>query len=563
MKRFKFDQKAVKARDELVREAHFQFEQKRISRRDFLRFTTALGGGALAMSLLPPIELQGLRRENAVLARLQDAAPVRGGTINNALGIDTATHFDDPAKLNLVFASNAVRQICDYLVVLDYKLTLQPSLATSWTPSTDGLTWTVKLREGVKFNHGKTFGADDVVFTFSRLLDPATASGWAGAANYVTGVEKIDDNTVAFHTNRVAADFIYSLFLYQAAVLPADWPGDFVKNPWGTGPFTLDTFTPGELIRFKARTDYWQNGADGKALPYLDSVEFDSYTDDAARFSAEQEGTLQMAAADVTLKDQFATLTDFVFETVQTGNLDDIVLHFNEEPWNKPEVRQAMKLALDRKAYIDTRFTGFGIEGNDQPIAPGMYPLAPSSVTAPTQDIDQAKALLAKAGYANGLDITATYIDPASDNGFTDKFAQFLVGALAPAGIRLTLAPDPHYWDTWLADWGPMKLGISNWAQKNTASEMFNLAYYSKGIWNETHWVNADFDSLLEKFDSTLDQSARTAQLSQLMDIIAKDGSVVIPGWRQDAAVIHKSIHYNLHPQAYVWFGDAWVEPST
>jgi len=266
MKRFKFDHKVVKARNELGREVHFQFEKKRISRRDFLRFTTALGGGALAMSLLPPIELQSLHRENAMLARLQDAAPVRGGTIFNALGIDTATHFDDPAKLNLVFASNAVRQICDYLVVLDYKLTLQPSLATSWTPSTDGLTWTVKLREGVKFNHGKTFGADDVVFTFTRLLDPATASGWAGAANYVTGVEKIDDNTVAFHTNRVAADFIYSLFLYQAAVLPADWPGDFVKNPWGTGPFTLDTFTPGELIRFKARTDYWQNGADGKAL---------------------------------------------------------------------------------------------------------------------------------------------------------------------------------------------------------------------------------------------------------------------------------------------------------
>ena len=565
MKRSKFDPKAVKNRNDLVREAHFQLEQKRISRRDFLRFTAALGGGAMAMSLLPPMELASLRRENLAVARAaRDAAPKRGGTIYNSLGIDTETHWDDPATLSLVFPSNNFRQVCDYLVTLDYTLTLQPSLATSWTPSTDGLTWTVKLREGVKFNHGKTFNADDVVFTFSRLIDPKTASGWAGAANYVTGVEKIDANTVAFHTSRVAADFIYTLFLYHAAVLPADWPGDFITNPWGTGPFTLDQYTPGELVRFKARTDYWQQGADGKALPYLDVVEFDKYADEAARFSAEQEGTLQMAAADTTLKSQYDGLTDFNFVTVQTANLDDIIMHFNEEPWTNPDLVKAMKLGMDRKAWVDTRFAGFAIPGNDQPIAPGLYPLAPAGMdVTSTYDPEQAKALLAKAGFPDGLDITATYIAPTSPKDYTDTFAQFLVGAYAPAGIRITLAPDPHYWDTWLNDWGKMKIGLSNWAQKNTASEMFNLAYYSKGIWNESHWVNAEFDTLLEKFDSTLDQTERTTQLAKLTDLISTEGNVVIPGWRQDAAVIQKNIHYNLHPQAFVWFGDAWVESSS
>ena len=557
MKRFKLDRKAVTMRDDLVREAHFQYAQKRISRRDFLRFSGALGGGALAMGLLSPMEALQLKRAPALR---QDMAPQRGGKIYSALGIDTATHFNDPAQLSLVFASNAIRQVCDYLVVLDTNLELQPSLATAWTPSADGMSWTITLREGVKFNHGKDFNADDVVFTFSRLIDPATSSGWAGAANYVTGVEKVDDYTVVFHTNRVAADFIYTLFLYHAAVLPADWPGDFVNNPWGTGPFTLEEFSPDEYLRFKRREDYWQMGADGMALPYLDEVEFDSYADEAARYSAEQEGSLDMAAADLTLKPQYDALTDFNFMTVQTANLDIAIMQFNQEPWTKPEMRKAIKLMINRQAYADTRFSGFAIPAADQPIASGMYPLAPTNQTPRQQDYEQVKALLAQAGYPNGIDLTVPYIDPASDGGYTDKFAQFLVGQAEPAGIRLTLAPDPNFWDTWLSDWGPNMLGLSNWAQKNTASEMFNLAYYSTGVWNESHWNNPEFDALLESFDSTLDQEVRRGQLAQLCDLISNEGSVMIPAFRQDAAVIKKNIHYKLHPQAYTWFGDAWVE---
>jgi peptide/nickel transport system substrate-binding protein len=105
-------------------------------------------------------------------------------------------------------------------------------------------------------------------------------------------------------------------------------------------------------------------------------------------------------------------------------------------------------------------------------------------------------------------------------------------------------------------------LGLSNWAQKNTASDMFNLAYKSDGVWNESHWKNPEFDTLLATFESTLDQEARAEQLAQLTEIISNDGAVMIPAFRQDAAVIKNSIHYNLHPQAYVWFGDAWIEQS-
>jgi peptide/nickel transport system substrate-binding protein len=555
MKKIRPDIKALKARDERVKEAHFQYTKSRISRREFLRFSSALGGGTLAMGLLSPLERIQVQQAKRMLA--QDT-PVRGGTLYNTHGIDVR-RFDDPAKLDNVLVSNYVRQVCDYLVTLDPTLTLQPGLATGWTPSEDGLTWTLTLREGVTFNHDKAFNADDVVFTINRLVDPETASGWAGAANYVNGAEKVDDMTVNIVTNRVAADFIYSLFLYHAAILPADWPGDFFTNPWGTGPFTIAEFVPDEYIRFSRRDGYWQNGADGSPLPYLDSVEFINYPDDAAVYTALQEGSIDMASADITLPDQYTPLTSYDVRTVQTANLHIAVMKFNEEPWTDPNVVEAMKLMVSRQAYADTLYLGFAIPADDHPIAEGMYPLAPTNQTPREQDIEQARALLTEAGYPDGLDLTVDYIDPASDGGFAEGFAQFLVSQGEAAGIRMTLAPNPDFWTTWLDDWGAFHIGVSNWAQKNTASEMLNLAYYSAGVWNETHWSNPEFDALLEEFDRTLDQEARAGQLEQLCNMISDGCPIVIPGFRQDAAVISQRVHYNLHPQAFVWFGDTWV----
>jgi peptide/nickel transport system substrate-binding protein len=553
----KFNPRDLRKRDEQVREAHFQYSQGRITRREFLRFTSALGGGTLAMSLLSPLERFDLRQTKQARRR---QAPQRGGTVVNASSVDT-NRFDDPAKLNLVFPSNYVRQVCDYLVTLDTDLVLQPSLATEWTPSEDGLTWTLKLRQGVKFNHGKDFNADDVVFTINRLIDPETASGFAGAANYVTGAEKVDDFTVSIHTDRVAADFIYSLFLYQAAVLPADWPGDFFTNPWGTGPFTIEEFSPTEYVRFKARSDYWKMGEDGSPLPYLDSLEFVTYPDELSRISAMQEGSLHLADINNTaLLDQYKALQGYDVVAVQTGNLHIAVMHFNEKPWTDPNVREAFKLSVDRGNYVDTLYLGYAIEADDHPIAPGMYPLAPQGRTPRQQDYEKARSLLADAGYPNGVDLKTLYIDSASDGGFAEGFAVFMASQAEAAGFRLDLQPTPDYWNIWLDDWGENTLGISNWAQKNSASEMFNLAYKTGAVWNESHWSNAAFDALLEEFDRTLDQEVRRGQLEQLCNMVSDEGSVMIPGFRQNLAAKYTKLHYKLHPQAYVWMGDAWLE---
>lgn len=552
----KFDLKRIRARDQKVKEAHTQYTQGTLSRRQFLRYSAGMGAGAAAFNMLSPLDQLHSRVIRS--AARQDMAPVRGGTAY--IGAYHSTdRFDDPARLNSVFSSNVVRQVCDYLVVLDPDLVLQPSLAESWMPSEDGLTWTFNLRQGVTFNHGKAFNADDVVFTFERLIDPNTESAFAGAASYVTGVEKVDDSTVNFITDRVVADFPYTLFLYVAAILPADWPGDFVANPWGTGPFTIEEFVPTERIRFVRREDYWQMGADGEPLPYLDAVEFLSYQDDLARLTAMQEGSLDLSNAAAELRDQYSALPNVTVIPVQTANLDALVMHQNEEPWSDPNVREAVKLSFDRQAYIDTRFIGLGIPAADHPIAPGMYPLAPADQQPRQQDYERARQLLSDAGYPDGFDATLTYIDPQSDGGYTEPFAVFVASQLEPVGIRVTLQPDPDYWSTWLDDWGPFVMGASNWAQKNTASEMFNLAYRTGAVWNESHWSNAEFDELLTQFDQELDETVRTEQLAQLTEILANDAPVMIPAFRQDTSAISNNFHYRVHPQSFTWFGDAWL----
>ncbi|MBL8131578.1 MAG: ABC transporter substrate-binding protein [Anaerolineae bacterium] len=552
----KFDlRRSIRARNDRVKEAHSQYTQGRLSRREFLRFSAALGAGAVGVNLLSPFEQLQVRRARAA----QGMTPVRGGTIFSGAYFSTS-RFDDPARLDSVFASNNVRQVCDYLVTLDADLVLRPSLAESWTPSEDGLTWTFTLRQGVKFNHGKTFNADDVVFTINRLVNPDTSSAFAGAASYVTGAEKVDDYTVNIFTNRVAADFVYTLFLYVAAILPADWPGDFFANPWGTGPFTITDFVPDERIRFERRDDYWGLGADGQALPYLDAVEFVSYQDDLARLNAMAEGSIQLSNASAELREQYSALSGVSYVPVQTGNLDIAVMKYNEEPWTDPRIREAFKLCFDRQTYIDTRFLGLGIPADDHPIAPGMYPLSPADQSPRQQNYEQARQLLSEAGFADGFDLTLLYIDPQSDGGYTEPFAVFMASQLEPAGIRVTLQPDPDYWGKWLADWGPFHLGASNWSQKNTASEMFNLAYRSGAVWNETHWSNEEFDNLLTQFDQELDQEKRAGQLKQMTDLLRNEGPVMIPAFRQDAAAMSEKLHYRLHPQSFVWMGDAWLE---
>lgn len=545
------ENKDKRIRDDMVREAYHQMLQNKITRRDFLRYASVMGASLVALGLggcgTPTQQASTLAPEviektvmvekevevTKVVEKLITATPEptvpggvkRGGTMNSQFFYSTE-RFNDPAIISNYFVSNTLRQVCEYMVYVDQNMVVQPALATNWTPSADGKVWDIELRQGVKFNHGKTFTADDVVFTFERLVNPDTASGFTGIANYLKpgSIEKVDDYHVKFHCDRAVGDFPYHLFSYMAAVLPNDWGGDFYKEPWGTGPFTIKEFRPDERIVFQRREDYWDIGVDGKPLPYLDGLEIRNYPDDASYLDALNKGEIHLTGISMATMPQVLGMENIKPTYYQSGGFFNAVIHVNEKPFDDVRVRQALKIAVDRSKWVQAVYMGYAIPGNDTPLAP-IYDMVPD-IPPTEQDIEKAKALLAEAGYPNGLDITAQFIN----DELSTQSATWLAASAEAAGFRITLQPNPEYWQTWLDDWGPNVIGVSNWGMRSTPSEYFNIAYQSSAAWNETHWKNPTFDEKLAQYDAEVDPAKRKDLLKDLCTLIKEDGGLLVAG---------------------------------
>jgi peptide/nickel transport system substrate-binding protein len=342
----------------------------------------------------------------------------------------------------------------------------------------------------------------------------------------------------------------------MAAVLPSDWGGDFYKQPYGTGPFTIKEFRPDERIIFQARQDYWDIGLDGKPLPYIDSLEIRNYPDDAAYLDALQKGEVQLSGINTSVLPQVLKMDNIKPTYFQSGGFFNAVIHTDEKPFDDPRVRKALKLAVDRNKWCQSVYLGYAVPGNDTPLAPGLYSDDPG-IGATVQDIEAAKKLLAEAGYPNGLNLTAIFInDDVSTNTAT-----WLAASAKEAGFKITLKPDPEYWQHWLDKWGPNTIGVSNWGMRSTPSEYFNIAYSSGAVWNETHWKNPDFDTKLAAYDAEMDQSKRAGLLKDLCTLIHDDGGLLTAGHYQVLyAQSRKLKNFGMVPMGFTYYADCWLE---
>ena len=218
----------------------------RMSRRQFLVRASVFGlSVSAAGSLLAACGGSGTSTGSASPAA--SGTPKPGGTVKvTALAPLSAL---DPVTMYQTGDISTVEQICEYLAWVEKDLTLRPVLAESWSPDPSGKVWTFKLRQGVTFSDGSAFGAEDVVTTFDRLVDPKSGSGALSALKGILspgGTQKVDDYTVAFNLDTAFADFPYlvSSGNYNSVILPRNFAGDFIKSPVGTGPFTLVTYRP-------------------------------------------------------------------------------------------------------------------------------------------------------------------------------------------------------------------------------------------------------------------------------------------------------------------------------
>jgi len=551
-----------------AQEAFELMERGRLSRREFIRIAALTGlaaGSAYAMAGLP-----APAHAEAMLPFVDDPAAQKGGILRVAMEIQK---MEDPANYDWTQMSNVSRQIVEYIAFTDPQNVTHPMLAESWEASDDLKTWTFHLRQGVKWSNGDDFNADDVIFNFTRWMDPALASSNAGLSTFAAmteevdsgeknddgtpkmtkrmiegSLERVDDYTVVLHLSKAALSVPEDLYNYPTAILHRGFTAPFSDNPVGTGPFELADFAVQDKAILKKRDgDYW--GGD----VYLDEIHYLHYDADnqlTAFASGEADAIYQFGIEQMPL----AQSIDGNIIAARTAQTVCCRFHVTEEPYTDKRVRQAITKAVDNAALKALIFPDGGDVAENHhvaPIHPEYFALPPLE-----RDVEGAKALLAEAG-KEGLEIT---IDVGNTDGpWHQAVAEAMRDQLSEAGITLNVnvMPASKYWEIWTAT----PFGITAWTHRPLGTMVLSLAYRAGVAWNETGYNNPEWEKHLDAAEATLDVEARRALMEPVEQILQDDSIMVQPIWRPVYTITTSKVHnYPPHPTQYHQFNKVWIE---
>ncbi len=465
---------------------------------------------------------------------------------NNVLTIGTTDSVTELSSANSYdfFTWHILAQTSQGLVRLKPGgTTIEPSLATSWDISSDGLTYTFHLRQGVTFTDGSDFNAQAVKWSFDRALK---LDGPKGAVGLIKGdiksIAAPDANTVVFTLNQPDATFLARLAPPISPVeimSPKSTPADsFAKGKYaGTGPYKLVSYVPNQRVVLEAYKGYWG------PQPKEPRVIYNMYSDASALRSALQSGAIDIEYRSVNPQDIKSLSSNPSFKEVKpSGSLSIRYLLFNvtQKPFDNPQVRQAISYAVDRQAIVDDVFSGI-----NQPlysmVPPGMWS---STNVFPKRDLEKAKQLLTQAGYSSSNPLAITLWYPTGHYGSTEPdVAAVLKTSLEQTGmIKLTLSA---------LDWGTYTTRMSQ-----SALGFFTLGWYPDFIdpdnflapWLTdstkslgTFWDQApdfaQYKQLITKAREATDQSARAGFYEQVQKLSATDVPF-IPLWQNFGQLI-------------------------
>ncbi len=531
---------------------------RRVGRRDFLRMTTLLGLSATAA-----YQAAGAILGDGIIgqAQAQTALP-KGGKLRIAM---RCQDLSSPQTYSWIEASNSGRAVLDYLTVTGPDNITRPSLVERWEASEDLKTWTLHLRRDVKWRKGRAFNADDVVWNLRRVCDPADGSSMVGLfkgfliEDYETdqvddkgnkkkstrlwsdkAIEKVDDHTVRLNGKSPQLAVPEQLYHYPMLILDPEEGGKFGVGSNGTGPFELVENEVGKRQLFKARKDYWGEG------PYLDQLEYiDLGTDPTAAISALAARQVDMLASApntvLTALQKLPNLTMFKIDTSFTA----VARMQSVKPFDDKRVRQALRHATDNDAVLRIAHNGLGLPGDHHHVAP----VHPEYVKIPfARDVPKAKALLAEAGHAGGIDVEiACKPEPAWEL----SAVQAMVEQWKEAGIRvkINVMPATQYWEVWTK----VPFGFTTWSHRPLAIMNLALAYRTGSPWNESKYSNPELDKLLTEAEGTLDVEKRRAIMAKIEAIMLDDGPAVIPVWRALFTFADNRVRgFQMHPSTYI-----------
>jgi peptide/nickel transport system substrate-binding protein len=549
-----------------VLDATSALRKGRINRREFLRFATLLGASVPTAYALAACAPAAAPAAPAAQSGSQPAAATgaikRGGTWTSAMLLQRIDH---PARLSWLQGGNVVRQVSEYLTEVGPDNITRPHLLDRWEASDDVKIWTLYLRQDVTFNNGDQFTADDVIFTFGQWLDPDVGSSMLGFLGYLGGienVEKVDDYTVRLNLNEPSISVPEDLNQYPAVILHRGFEGDWIQQPVGTGAFTLEEYAEGERAVFQARTDYWRMGEDGNPLPYLDTLTYVSLDHDAAvaaMLSGQVDSMYNPTASDwEALKDA----PDLAVYPVSTAQALIGRMRVDLEPWDDVRVRNALKLCQDRERIMQLSYKGEGDLSLDAHVAPIHPEYAERPI--PAYDPEAARALLEEYAAEKGIELPLRVTLATKNDEGEPEIAQALRELAAPAGFEIELdITDPNgYWDRWTE----VDLGITAWTHRPLGTMVLAAGYTVDADgnpvpWNETRFVDEEFNEKLAEAQRTLDVEARREIMGQIEDIFQERGPIFNSYWKRVWNITRAEFKNVVgHPTNYDLLTEVWKD---
>jgi peptide/nickel transport system substrate-binding protein len=420
----------------------------------------------------------------------------------------------DPHVASTVSSFHVLANAIESLTTNDDDMQLSPLLATDWSQSEDGLTWTFNLREGVMFSNGVEMTSEHVVSSMNRILDPNTGSGRAASVGGPGTVwEAVDTYSVSATTPQPNAILPILLSSRGTAIVHPDSIDEngVIVVPIGTGPFTVEDLDGTISMRLVKNENYWHEG-----LPLLDAVEITVIQEGAAREAALLGGEVDfITSVPRQAVEALQNNPDVVVQIAPALAYKYVGLNLTHEPLNDARVRQAIAYAINRDDLCSAGDFGFCTPLNGGPIdtaSPWHFEYAPYS-----QDLDKARALLAEAGYPDGFEMelmpTSTYQD-------TVRQAQVLQAQLAAVGITTTInAPE---WAEWLELEGSFQYDgyICSWNGLIDVEQYFYLQHRTDEVFNFTGYSDPDFDALVDQGRQIADFDERYAIYEQANQIL-------------------------------------------
>lgn len=391
-----------------------------------------------------------------------------------------------------------------------------PDLATGWTVSPDAITWTFTLREDVRFHDGSAFDAGDVVYTIERVLDPEMDSPVRSVINMVQKIEATAPQTVQITLKHAFADLPLQLMDSRLRMIPEGSGETIGRTGIGTGPFKVEKFDADGISILTANTDYWEGP------PRLARVELVGIPDAQARLTAFLSGQLDMERGiDPSLRRVLQNSDRYNVQDIPTGNWIGIAFRTDVPPYDDVRVRKAIRIAVDREDLLKLALGGGGIVSCDTPVGPNDQYYADFDCP---QDINGARALLAEAGYPDGIDIEihVSTLEPSWPN-----MAVALQEQLAAAGIRvkITKAATDGYWSQ---IWMQKDAVGTAWGER-PADQALNEIFRSTAKWNETYFNDLTFDAMLDIASQELDFDKRRALYVGAQKYLFDNSGTLIP----------------------------------